>query len=77
LEEQAVVDRAPEPTVEITETILAPADPTPVQTTLEVADVEIEYASLTDLAREYNPDSPGSAIQIWLQNRNTMEFLRL
>ena len=37
----------------------------------------LEYVSLTQLVREYNPDNPGYVIQNWLQNQNTIEFLKL
>ncbi|MCI9120781.1 MAG: hypothetical protein HFG00_04535 [Oscillibacter sp.] len=32
--------------------------------------------SLTELAMQYSEDSPGYAIQSWMQSRNTLEFLR-
>lgn len=40
-------------------------------------DNDAEYVSLTELAREYNPDNPGYVIQAWLQSQNTIEFLKL
>lgn len=46
-------------------------------TVLQMANAEVEYVSLTDYAREYNPDNPGGPIQLWLQNRSTIEFLKL
>jgi hypothetical protein len=36
-----------------------------------------KFISLTDIAREVNPESPGYVIQGWLRSRNTLEFLRL
>lgn len=36
-----------------------------------------EYLSLTDIARQHDVDKPGYAIQSWLRNRNTLEFLNL
>ena len=36
-----------------------------------------KLVSLTDIAREENPESPGYVIQSWLRGRNTLEFLRL
>ena len=31
--------------------------------------------SLTELARQYSQESPGSSIQSWMRSRNTLEFL--
>ena len=36
-----------------------------------------QYVSLTDIAREGNPESPSYMIQGWLRSRNTLEFLRI
>lgn len=36
---------------------------------------ENNYLSLTDLAKYRNPDDPRFAIQNWMRNRNTIEFL--
>ena len=36
-----------------------------------------EYISLTDIARYRNKDDPRFAIQNWMRNRNTLEFLGL
>ncbi len=36
----------------------------------------IEWVSLTELAKEYSTDSPGYVIQSWMRSRNTLEFLR-
>ncbi len=36
-----------------------------------------EYISLTDIARFRNSDDPRFAIQNWMRNRNTIEFLGL
>jgi hypothetical protein len=72
---QPVRDAIPEATV--AEIVSAPVEPAPVQAVPESAEIEIEYASLTDLARECNPGNPGGVIQLWLQNRNTIEFLKL
>ena len=38
---------------------------------------DIEYVSLTELARGYNPSNPGYLIQLWLQNQNTIELISL
>ena len=38
---------------------------------------DIEYVSLTELARVHNPSNPGYVIQLWLQNQNTVELMRL
>ena len=40
-------------------------------------DYQNEYISLTDIARYRNSDDPRFAIQNWLRNRNTIEFLGL
>jgi hypothetical protein len=40
-------------------------------------DYRNEYISLTDIARYRNSDDPRFAIQNWMRNRNTIEFLRL
>lgn len=34
-----------------------------------------DYLSLTDIAKYKNPDDPRFAIQNWMRNRNTIEFL--
>ena len=34
-----------------------------------------DYISLTDIAKYKNPDDPRFAIQNWMRNRNTIEFL--
>jgi len=36
-----------------------------------------QYVSLTDIAREENPESPSYVIQSWLRSRNTLDFLRI
>ena len=40
-------------------------------------DYRNEYISLTDIARYRNSDDPRFAIQNWMRNRNTIEFLRI
>ena len=40
-------------------------------------DYRNEYISLTDIARYRNKDDPRFAIQNWMRNRNTLEFLGL
>lgn len=40
-------------------------------------DFRNEYISLTDIARYRNGDDPRFAIQNWMRNRNTIEFLGL
>lgn len=55
---------------------LAPAYQKVIQTYLHSTH-QTQYASLTDIAREENPESPGYVIQSWLRSRNTLEFLRL
>lgn len=40
-------------------------------------DYRNEYISLTDIARFRNSDDPRFAIQNWMRNRNTIEFLGL
>ena len=40
-------------------------------------DFRNEYISLTDIARYRNSDDPRFAIQNWMRNRNTLEFLGL
>ena len=40
-------------------------------------DYRNEYISLTDIARFRNSDDPRFAIQSWMRNRNTIEFLGL
>lgn len=40
-------------------------------------DYKNEYISLTDIARYRNSDDPRFAIQNWMRNRNTIEFLGL
>ena len=40
-------------------------------------DFRNEYISLTDIARYRNSDDPRFAIQNWMRNRNTFEFLGL
>ena len=40
-------------------------------------DYRNEYISLTDIARFRNNDDPRFAIQNWMRNRNTIEFLGL
>ena len=40
-------------------------------------DFRNEYISLTDIARFRNSDDPRFAIQNWMRNRNTLEFLGL
>ena len=40
-------------------------------------DYRNEYISLTDIARYRNRDDPRFAIQNWMRNRNTLEFLGL
>ena len=40
-------------------------------------DYQNEYISLTDIARYRNSDDPRFAIQNWMRNRNTIEFLGL
>ncbi|MEA4804796.1 KilA-N domain-containing protein [Acetobacterium wieringae] len=36
-----------------------------------------DYISLTDIAKYKNPDEPRFAIQNWMRNRNTLEFLSI
>ena len=38
-------------------------------------DIGESYLSLTDIAKYRNPDDPRFAIQNWMRNRNTLEFL--
>ena len=38
-------------------------------------DIGESYLSLTDIAKYKNPDDPRFAIQNWMRNRNTLEFL--
>ena len=40
-------------------------------------DYRNEYISLTDIARYRNSDDPRFAVQNWMRNRNTIEFLGL
>ncbi len=40
-------------------------------------DFENEFISLTDIARYRNEDAPRFAIQNWMRNRNTIEFLEV
>ena len=40
-------------------------------------DYRNEFISLTDIARFRNSDDPRFAIQNWMRNRNTIEFLGL
>ena len=40
-------------------------------------DFRNEYISLTDIARYRNSEDPRFAIQNWMRNRNTIEFLGL
>ncbi len=35
-----------------------------------------DMVSLTEVAKQYTPDSPGYVIQGWMRSRNTLEFLR-
>jgi len=38
---------------------------------------EIEYISLTDLARYYNPEEPKVPIQTWMRNKDVILYLGL
>lgn len=38
---------------------------------------DIDYISLTDIAKYKNSDDPAGVIGNWLRNRNTIEFLGL
>lgn len=44
---------------------------------IKAEDYRNEYISLTDIARYRNSDDPRFAIQNWMRNRNTIEFLGL
>ena len=71
---QPVRDNIPEVTE--LDAVSAPAALASVQAAPESVEIEMD-ASLTDLARECNPGNPGGVIQLWLQNRNTIEYLKL
>lgn len=53
--------------------------------TIKVQDSEIavyskteqDYISLTDIARQRNPDEPKDVVKNWMRNRSTIEFLGL
>ena len=36
-----------------------------------------EYISLTDIAKQKNPDAPADIIKNWLRSRSTIEYLGL
>ena len=36
-----------------------------------------DYISLTDIAKQKNPDAPADIIKNWLRSRSTIEFLGL
>lgn len=38
---------------------------------------EQDYISLTDIARQRNPDEPKDVVKNWMRNRSTIEFLGL
>ena len=48
-----------------------------VEVGIYTEDYRNEYISLTDIARFRNSDDPRYAIQNWMRNRNTIEFLGL
>ena len=37
----------------------------------------LDYISLTDIARVRNPDEPKDVVKNWLRNRSTIEYLGL
>jgi hypothetical protein len=55
----------------------------PTKTTIEVQgatitvvpDGEVDFISLTDIAKYKNPDHPDDVVRNWLRSRNTVEFL--
>ena len=66
-------------TPEISESIMPTPPKAPPATSTPTAKVsnDVEYVSLTELAREHNPTNPGYVIQLWLQNQNTIELIKL
>lgn len=38
---------------------------------------DLDYISLTDIARVRNPDEPKDVVKNWLRNRSTIEYLGL
>lgn len=48
-----------------------------IEVEIYTEDYRNEYISLTDIARYRNSDDPRFAIQNWMRNRNTIEFLGL
>lgn len=38
---------------------------------------EVQYVSLTDIAKKFSDDAPSYVIQSWMRSRNTLEFLKL
>lgn len=42
---------------------------------LNQENISDDYISLTDIAKYKNPDEPRFAIQNWMRNRNTIEYL--
>lgn len=42
---------------------------------IENSDYESDYISITDIAKYRNQDDPRFAIQNWMRNRNTLEYL--
>jgi len=40
-----------------------------------VPDGEVDFISLTDIAKYKNPDHPDDVVRNWLRNRSTVEFL--
>ena len=38
---------------------------------------DIDYISLTDLARYKNPDNPGDVVITWMSNKNSFDFYSL
>ena len=74
-ESQEVKKESPEPSKPIIST--PPILPLTEPTATAIVSNAIEYVSLTELAREYNPTNPGYVIQLWLQNHNTIELIRL
>jgi len=65
--------------LETTESIVPklPKAPPAKSVSMDTASNDIEYVSLTELARVHNPSNPGYVIQLWLQNQNTIELIRL
>lgn len=38
---------------------------------------EVQYVSLTDIAKKFSDNAPSYVIQSWMRSRNTLEFLKL